>query len=491
MTPFISVTMCLYNSMRFIDETIASLLSQTWKNFEAILVDDGSTDGTAEHIRRRYPDSRLKLIRQSNGGMGHARSVSVAHAQGEYVAFLDHDDLWLPHKLERQVAGALENRDAALLFSDCLLIDLNGNPLDRMSNRFPYDQIDLRAGYAHDELLMRGCFISMSTAMVRRSELQKCGGPDPILKFGDDYVMWLRLSRTNPVIYIAETLAKWRLHKESITERHPEISVRSHTRIWGAVARNHTYPPRLRITVSDHLFGQQRCAIRFLLRKGRLIPALKIAAEAFREWTPFLRFVKDRTRPTPIGKALLLARFIALRGTQISWNCFLRGKDFVWSIPKRIHGEYHPLQETVNAKNHVWVDGTPLSSMQVGYFNFVCETVRMLALDPRGYVVHVMVSPGGEAVLRERLSHDSLKLQCHPAGAGFLHDRQLPHAVIHFIKRFWRRCMHLRRASSEISATEILIWHGRFQFESSRKIAVIHDMTARLMPLSSHPRKRG
>ena len=197
----------------------------------------------------------------------------------------------------------------------------------------------------------------------------------------------------------------------------------------------------------------------------------------------FSRFVKDKqTRPTPIGKSLLFARFIALRGTQISWNCFLRGKDFVWSIPKRIHGEYHPLQETVNAKNHVWVDGTPLSSMQVGYFNFVCETVRMLALDPRGYVVHVMVSPGGEAVLRERLSHDSLKLQCHPAGAGFLHDRQLPHAVIHFIKRFWRRCMHLRRASSEISATEILIWHGRFQFESSRKIAVIHDMTARLMP---------
>lgn len=214
--PLISIAINLHNSLRYIDETIQSVLAQSWSDFEAVLVDDGSTDGTAQHIALHYPDPRFKIIRQSNHGMGMARSVSVSYARGEYVAFLDHDDVWLPNKLERQLALAAKHPDAALIFSDCLLIDSNGHVLGAMSERYEYHQIDLRAGYAHDELLRRGCFIAMSTAMVKLSELKKFGGPDQKLKYGDDYDMWLNLSRNHPVLYVDETLAKWRIHEASI-----------------------------------------------------------------------------------------------------------------------------------------------------------------------------------------------------------------------------------------------------------------------------------
>jgi glycosyltransferase involved in cell wall biosynthesis len=91
--PAVSVSICLYNSSRYIDETIESLLAQRWTDFEAILVDDGSTDGCLERAAARFPDSRLKLVRQPHRGLAAARLQSVSHARGRYIAFLDHDDL--------------------------------------------------------------------------------------------------------------------------------------------------------------------------------------------------------------------------------------------------------------------------------------------------------------------------------------------------------------------------------------------------------------
>ena len=94
--PTVSVAICLLNSSRFIDETLQSVFAQTFDDYEVVLVDDGSTDGCAEAIERRYRDRRLTIIRQPHQGLSMARRISIASALGEYVAFLDHDDLWLP-----------------------------------------------------------------------------------------------------------------------------------------------------------------------------------------------------------------------------------------------------------------------------------------------------------------------------------------------------------------------------------------------------------
>src|SRR4029077_1140213 len=104
--PTVSVAICLLNSSRFIDETLESVFTQTFADYEIVLVDDGSTDGCADAIERRYQDRRLRIVRQPHQGLSIARRATIAAASGEYVAFLDHDDIWFPDKLERQVAAA-------------------------------------------------------------------------------------------------------------------------------------------------------------------------------------------------------------------------------------------------------------------------------------------------------------------------------------------------------------------------------------------------
>ena len=99
--PTVSVVIPVYNGDRYLAEAITSVLDQTYKNFELIVVDDGSTDGSAE-IAKSYKQAVLYTF-QPNGGLSKARNTGLALARGKYIAFLDHDDLWLPHKLARQV----------------------------------------------------------------------------------------------------------------------------------------------------------------------------------------------------------------------------------------------------------------------------------------------------------------------------------------------------------------------------------------------------
>ena len=94
-------------------------------------------------VARRYPDPRIRIVRQAHQGLSIARRASIAAAAGEFVAFLDHDDLWLPHKLATQVAAAAAHPDAALLFSDCIYIDEQGAPLRRLSDQYGLAGIDL------------------------------------------------------------------------------------------------------------------------------------------------------------------------------------------------------------------------------------------------------------------------------------------------------------------------------------------------------------
>ncbi|PYG88201.1 glycosyltransferase involved in cell wall biosynthesis [Ruminiclostridium sufflavum DSM 19573] len=103
-SPLISVIIPMYNTVKYIKQTVESVLAQTYSSFEVIIVDDGSTDGSGEIVKTlMLKDSRIKYIFQSNQGVSAARNNAIVHSQGEYLAFLDSDDLWLPDKLEKQV----------------------------------------------------------------------------------------------------------------------------------------------------------------------------------------------------------------------------------------------------------------------------------------------------------------------------------------------------------------------------------------------------
>ena len=126
--PSVSVLLPTYNRARFLDDAIASIQAQTWRDWELIVVDDGSTDDTpavVERWRARIP--QLRYIHRENGGAYAARNTGLRNARGEYIAFFDSDDLWLDHHLERCVTGLQQNPELDWIYAACRCIDPSGN----------------------------------------------------------------------------------------------------------------------------------------------------------------------------------------------------------------------------------------------------------------------------------------------------------------------------------------------------------------------------
>jgi glycosyltransferase involved in cell wall biosynthesis len=283
MNPAVSIVICLYNSGHYIEETIASVLAQDWTDFEVVIVDDGSTDGSADRVDRLYRDRRLRVVRRPHRGMTFARSEGFSLAQGKYVAFLDHDDVWDPFKLRRQMEIAAARPDMGLIFSDSMLIDESGRAIARMSDRYDYNCIELDTGAAHHELLARGCFIPLSTALVRRDVIVDVGGLNCDFVYAADYDLWLRVSKVSALAYLAEPLSAWRIHAAQSSQRQVDLAAAELARIWKSVIRDHSYPAPLRALVADHLIGQQRLCLEFLLKHGRLREALHVALTVLRD----------------------------------------------------------------------------------------------------------------------------------------------------------------------------------------------------------------
>src|SRR5204863_8056332 len=157
-----------------------------------------------------------------------ARRRSIAASTCELVAFLDHDDIWLPQKLERQLAAASGHPEAALFFSDCVYIDEHGNPLRRLSDAYRLNDLDLTGMSAYAELLRRGCFVWQSTVLARTSALRAVESFDPAYPYIADYDTWLRMARRYALHYTPDVLAKWRVHEAQFPHRRPDITLSAH-----------------------------------------------------------------------------------------------------------------------------------------------------------------------------------------------------------------------------------------------------------------------
>ena len=124
----VSVIIPVYKVEKYIAATVQSVLAQTYKNFELLIIDDGSPDKSIE-ICQQFIDSRIKIIRQENRGVAAARNTGIRHAQGDYIALLDADDLWLPDKLEKHVEHLENNSNVGVSFSRSAFIDEEDKPL--------------------------------------------------------------------------------------------------------------------------------------------------------------------------------------------------------------------------------------------------------------------------------------------------------------------------------------------------------------------------
>jgi len=210
--PKVSVVIGSYNCEKFIRETVQSVIGQTFKDWELIIVDDCSTDSTCRVING-IEDSRIKLIRLSSNSRLPAvpRNVGIREARGDYIAFLDHDDLWLPGKLEKQVNFLENNKDVFLVYAKCI-VQKDGRQL-RINPQKP------RSGRIFRDLFLRFNFIGCPTVMMRnrKEKHNYFFDEDKSLAAIEDYVLWLSVALKENVSFIDEPLAIYRVHSAGLS----------------------------------------------------------------------------------------------------------------------------------------------------------------------------------------------------------------------------------------------------------------------------------
>jgi glycosyltransferase involved in cell wall biosynthesis len=206
----VSVIIPCYNAARFIGETLQSVLAQTHADTCAIVVDDGSTDGTAEIAERFGP--RVRVIRQQQGGVSAARNAALAIADGEAIAFLDGDDRWHPEKITRQVAYLEAHPECGLVHTAVRHINDAGDEIARPGGAIPWR---IAAGNCLGDMLAHNT-ITTSTVLVRRAALGADGFPED-LRLGEDWDLWLRLAARTEFGYLAEPLTDYRIHDSNTT----------------------------------------------------------------------------------------------------------------------------------------------------------------------------------------------------------------------------------------------------------------------------------
>ncbi len=204
-----------FNAAPFIEETVASALAQRDVEMEVIVVDDGSTDGTWELLDRF--GERIRKLRQANGGSSKARNYAARFARGEWLAFLDADDLWHPEKLQRQLQHARPGID--LVYSD----RENIGDVWRVSKN-QSDCQKLHEGDIFEQLVLTN-FITTSSVLIRKAVFDKIGGFMGYPVTGvEDWDLWLRLSHGGSRVAVCpEPLVKYRWHANSISNKHEQI----------------------------------------------------------------------------------------------------------------------------------------------------------------------------------------------------------------------------------------------------------------------------
>jgi glycosyltransferase involved in cell wall biosynthesis len=198
----VSVVIATYNMAQYLPQAVQSVLAQTHAQVEIQIVDDGSTDDTAQVVRRWLGDARVHVHRQPNGGQAQARNRGVALARGSYVAFLDADDEWLPHKLSRQLP-LFAAPEVGVVYSDYERMDGEGRALHKPPTV-------MYRGRVSGALLIDN-FVSFQTAVVRRECLERHGAFDESVRMGDDYDLWLRLSAHYEFDFVPEATVRYRI----------------------------------------------------------------------------------------------------------------------------------------------------------------------------------------------------------------------------------------------------------------------------------------
>ena len=280
--------MSVYNGRPFLETAVESVLDQTFTDFEFIIIDDGSTDGSSEILRRHAAqDDRIRLFDQENIGITPSINRGLRKTRGEYIARMDADDVSLPARFEKQVAYLENHPDCVALGGQVRLIDDNGRPV-RNSESPPYsDREGWMKGLWMDhkliekDLLAGEWPIQQSASMLRRDAVEDIGGYDERFPTNQDHDLFLKLAEVGRLANLQETVVKYRRHPEQVTAdqsgRNFEIEYRkAKIRREAYLRRDCPLPDELRLTSLVGLL------LRRGLSKTALWPYIQTAWGTFR-----------------------------------------------------------------------------------------------------------------------------------------------------------------------------------------------------------------
>jgi glycosyltransferase involved in cell wall biosynthesis/tRNA A-37 threonylcarbamoyl transferase component Bud32 len=212
--PFISVIIPTFNRLKLLKETVESVRKQTFRDFEIIIVNDGCTDGTGEWLDSQ-PD--IRQLRQENSGIAASRNRGAAEARASWLAFLDHDDIWAPDKLEIQAEFISLNPDAALAAARHVRL---GRPRSEARTR-RWIKGDLYCKAFSES------FIHTSSVVIRRDVFDSIGGFPVKYRFADEFDVWLKIAAAHPIAYVSDALVFIRFYEANTS--HNRVGVRTDT----------------------------------------------------------------------------------------------------------------------------------------------------------------------------------------------------------------------------------------------------------------------
>ncbi len=211
--PLVSIVTPTLNGARFLEQAIESVLSQDYANIEYLVMDGGSSDGSAA-ILKRY-EGRLHFVSEKDGGQADAINRGFARCTGEIFGFLNSDDIYLPGAISAAVRGFEEHPEAAVIYGSAWHVDANG----RKTGDYPVEDFSAAA-------LARRCFLCQPAAFIRSGAFRSAGMLDASLRFSLDYDLWARLAQHHGFARVSETLACSRLHDDAKTVAQTALAMR-------------------------------------------------------------------------------------------------------------------------------------------------------------------------------------------------------------------------------------------------------------------------
>ena len=217
----VSVIMPNYNGEKYLKETVESVLNQTYKNWELVFVDDCSKDNSLELIKS-FQDERIKIFKnEKNSGAAKTRNKAIREAKGKWIAFLDSDDLWMPNKLEKQLAFMEEN-NYSFSYTKYELINEQSEPLKK---------IVTGPKKVTKSMMFSCCWVGCLTVIYNREKVGLVQIDESIAK-RNDYALWLKVCKTCNCYLLNENLAKYRIRRGSVSHVNKKVLIKAHYRLF-------------------------------------------------------------------------------------------------------------------------------------------------------------------------------------------------------------------------------------------------------------------